>query len=154
YKWGVFVTAPTNELFAPITELTRKLLITSIIVLAVAIVFAYLFTVQLIRPIQKLNAVVKDVAQGDLTKNILVHGKDEIAVLSADFNQTVSHLKHLIEGVTETSNQVMSVTESVSHGIDRTKQSVNVIGSSIRQISDGATTHAASAEEISQSMRE
>lgn len=154
YKWGVFVTAPTKELFAPITELTQKLLITSIIVLVLAIVLAYLFTVQLIRPIQKLNAVVKDVAQGDLTKNILVHGKDEIAVLSADFNQTVSHLKHLIEGVTETSNQVMSVTESVSHGIDRTKQSVNVIGSSIRQISDGATTHAASAEEISQSMRE
>lgn len=152
YNWGVFVTAPTKELHAPIDELTKTLVIISIIALLVAIVIAYLFTVRLVRPIQKLNSAVKEVAQGDLTKTIQVHGKDEVAVLSSDFNQTVAHLKHLIEGVTDSSNQVIHVTKVVSSGIDSAKKSVNVIGSSIRQIADGANTHASSSEEIAMSM--
>ncbi len=152
YNWGVFVTSPTKELFAPITELTRNLLIVAVIALIAAVVIAYLFTARLIRPIQKLNTAVKEVAQGDLTKTIPVHGKDEVAVLSSDFNQTVTDLKHLIEGVNQSSSQVMDVTKTVSGGVDEARQSINVIGSSIRQIADGATTHASSAEEISISM--
>jgi len=154
YNWGVFVTAPTKELNAPIAKLTNTLVIISIIALIVAGVVAYLFTIRLVRPIQKLNQAVKEVAEGDLTKTIHVHGKDEVAVLSDDFNRTVSHLKHLIEGVTESSNQVMNVTNVVSAGIDRTKDSVNVIGSSIRQIADGAITQASSSEEIALSMND
>ncbi|WP_223070192.1 methyl-accepting chemotaxis protein [Paenibacillus caui] len=154
YQWGVFVTAPTKSLFAPIAKLTNDLVIISIVSLLAAVLIAYGFTVRLIRPIQKLNAAVKEVAQGDLTKTIQVHGKDEVAVLSGDFNQTVAHLKHLIEGVTETASQVMNVTKAVSGGIDKTKQSVGVVGTSIRQIANGATTHATSSEEIAVSMRD
>ena len=152
YNWGVFVTAPTQELHAPIANLTNTLVIISVIALIVSVVIAYLFTIRLVRPIQKLNSAVKVVAQGDLTKTIQVQGKDEVAVLSGDFNQTVSHLKHLIEGVTDSSNQVMHVTKFVSRGIDTAKKSVSVIGTSIRQIADGATTHASSSEEIAMSM--
>ncbi|UNK19182.1 methyl-accepting chemotaxis protein [Paenibacillus sp. N3/727] len=152
YNWGVFVAAPTHELYAPITKLMNTLVIISIIALIVAIVIAYRFTVHLVRPIQRLNSAVKEVAQGDLTKTIQVQGKDEVAVLSGDFNQTVAHLKHLIEGVTNSSNQVMNETQVVSTGIDSAKKNVNVIGSSIRQIADGATTHASSSEEIAMSM--
>lgn len=152
YNWGVFVTAPTKELHAPIAKLTNTLVIISAIALIAAVVIAYLFTVRLVRPIQKLNTAVKEVAQGDLTKTIQVQGKDEVAVLSGDFNQTVSHLKHLIEGVTDSSNQVMQVTKVVSSGIDSAKKSVSVIGTSVRQIADGATTHASSSEEIAMSM--
>ena len=152
YNWGVFVTAPIKELHAPITELTGTLTGISLGSLIIAIIVAYIFTVNFIRPIRKLNQAVKDVAQGDLTKTMEVKGKDEIAVLSADFNQTVSHLKHLIEGVNGSSDQVRSVTKVVSAGIDQTKKSINVVGSSIRQIADGATAHASSSEEIAVSM--
>lgn len=152
YNWGVFVTGRTLELYAPITKLTNTLFIISIIALIVAVVIAYLFTARLVRPIRKLNQAVKEVAQGDLTKTIQVEGKDEVAVLSGDFNQTVSHLKDLIEGVTESSNQVKNVTKVVSDGVVKTKKSVNIIGSSIRQIAEGATTHASSSEEIAVSM--
>ncbi|UNK19184.1 methyl-accepting chemotaxis protein [Paenibacillus sp. N3/727] len=152
YNWGVFVAAPTKELHTPIAKLTNTLVMISVISLIVAIVIAYLFTERLVRPIQHLNSAVKDVAQGDLTKTLQVRGKDEVAVLSGDFNQTVSHLKHLIEGVNNSSNQVINVTEFVSSGIDSAKKSVNVIGSSIRQIADGATTHASGSEEIALSM--
>lgn len=152
YKWGVFITAPVKELHAPIAKLMNTLIIVSVAAMIVSIGIAYLFTLRLVRPIQKLNQAVKEVAQGDLTKTIQVRGKDEVAVLSSDFNQTVSHLKHLIEGVSESSNEVMNVTQNVSSRIDKTKSSVNIVGASIRQIADGATIHAVSSEEIAVSM--
>ncbi|GAA4719425.1 methyl-accepting chemotaxis protein [Brevibacillus fulvus] len=154
YNWGVFVTAPTESLFQPITSLNRNLMIISAIALMVAIIIAYWFTVRLTRPIQRLNTVVKEVAQGDLTKTIFIKGKDEVAVLSSDFNQTVSHLKRLIEGVTDTSNRVMDVTKMVSSGIGQTKESIHGVGETIRQIAERSTAHASSSEEIAVSMGE
>ncbi|NMO97351.1 methyl-accepting chemotaxis protein [Paenibacillus lemnae] len=154
YNWGVFVTAPTKELYAPITELTQTLLIIAVVALLIAVAVGYMFTDRLVKPIRKLNQAVKEVAAGDLTRTIEADGKDEIAVLSKDFNQTVLHLKQLIKGVTASSQEVTKVTSVVSGGIERSKESVDVIGSSIRQIADGAKVHASSSEEISVSMND
>ena len=110
------------------------------------------FTAQIVRPIRRLNTAVKEVAAGDLTKTIQVSGKDEVAVLSGDFNQTVSHLKHLVLGVNDSSRQVMSVTETVSSGVETAMDSVDRIGASIRQIASGANAHASSSNEIAVSM--
>lgn len=146
------MTAPTHELNAPIKEMSFTLVIISVAALVVSAAAAIWFTAQIVRPIRRLNTAVKEVAAGDLTKTIQVSGKDEVAVLSSDFNQTVSHLKHLVLGVNDSSRQVMSVTEAVSSGVDTAMDSVDRIGSSIRQIASGAQAHASSSNEIATSM--
>ncbi|MBX4150959.1 methyl-accepting chemotaxis protein [Paenibacillus sp. FSL W7-1279] len=151
-NWGIFVTAPTKELNAPITEMSVTLVIISVAALVVSAGAAVWFTAQIVRPIRRLNTAVKEVAAGDLTKTIQVSGKDEVAVLSGDFNQTVSHLKHLVLGVNDSSRQVMSVTETVSSGVETAMDSVDRIGASIRQIASGANAHASSSNEIAVSM--
>ncbi|ANY73042.1 methyl-accepting chemotaxis protein [Paenibacillus ihbetae] len=151
-NWGVFVTAPSKELNAPISKLSVTLVAISAGALLVSIAAAYWVTSQIVQPIRKLNAAVKEVAAGDLTKTIQVKGKDEVAVLSGDFNQTVSHLKHLVDGVNDSSKQVLTVTEVVSGGVDTAMNSVDRIGTSIRQIASGANAHAASSSEIAVSM--
>lgn len=152
FNWGVFVTAPTKELEAPIRKLSVQLILISLVALAVSIGLVYLFAARFIRPIQQLNQAVKVVAEGDLTRTIQVQGQDEVAVLSRDFNQTVSHLKHLVEGVSVSSNQVLQVTGVVSTGIGSAMESINRIGSSIRQIAEGANSHASSSKEVAMTM--
>lgn len=44
-------------------------------------------------PVQELVQATKDVAEGDLTVNLKIHGKDEIATLGDYFNQMVYRLK-------------------------------------------------------------
>lgn len=150
--WGVFVTSPTKELEVPIKEMSVTLVIISVAALVISAGAAVWFTGHIIRPIRRLNAVVKEVAAGDLTKTIQVSGKDEVAVLSRDFNQTVFHLKNLVVGVNDSSRQVMTVTETVSSEVDTAMKSVDQIGTSIRQIANGANTHASSSNEIAVSM--
>ncbi|MGG3284192.1 methyl-accepting chemotaxis protein [Paenibacillus solani] len=154
FNWGIFVAAPTKELNAPITEMSITMIIISVGALILSAFSVIYVTEQIVRPIRKLNTAVKEVAAGDLTKTIQVEGKDEIAVLSNDFNQTVSHLKHLVVGVSDSSRQVLSVTETVSSGVDTAMGSVDRIGSSIRQIANGANTHASSSNEIAMSMND
>ncbi|AQR78736.1 HAMP domain-containing protein [Paenibacillus larvae] len=58
----------------------------SLVALVITIVFVYVFAARFVRPIHKLNQTVKEVAEGDLTKTTHVQGKNEIVVLSQDFN--------------------------------------------------------------------
>lgn len=152
--WGVFVTSPTKELDVPIRAMSITLVIISVAALVISAGAAVWFTGHIIRPIRRLNAAVKEVAAGDLTKTMQVSGKDEVAVLSRDFNQTVLHLKNLVVGVNDSSRQVMTVTETVSSGVDTAMKSVDQIGTSIRQIASGANTHASSSNEIAVSMND
>ncbi|MGG4413348.1 methyl-accepting chemotaxis protein [Brevibacillus agri] len=153
-NWGVFITAPAKDLHAPVNELSIKLLAISLVVLAVGIVFVYWLSVRLVRPIQRLNQAVNVVAQGNLTETVTVAGKDEIAVLSRDFNQTVSHLKGLIEGVSQSSEQVLRFTHEVSAGIEHATENVNRIGTSINQIASGAEAQATSSKDVALSMND
>lgn len=154
FGWGVFVTAPSQELHAPISKLSLKLVLISLLALVITIVFVYIFAARFVRPIQKLNKAVKEVAEGDLTKTTQVEGRDEIAVLSEDFNQTVFHLKHLVEDVSKSSDRVLQTTEVVSSGVDKAHNSINRIGSSIRQIADSANSHASGSKEVAVSMND
>lgn len=153
-NWGVFITAPAGELHAPVDKLSVNLLAISVVTLVVGVALVYLLAVRLVRPIQRLNQAVKVVAGGDLTESVTVQGKDEIAVLSRDFNQTVSHLKDLIRGVTLSSDQVLRVTSEVSAGIENATNTIHRIGTSIRQIADGAKAQAGSSQEVSISMND
>lgn len=153
-NWGVYITAPTKELYAPITKLSINLIVISALALIISIGLVYLLSVQLVRPIQRLNRAVKEVAEGDLTNTLTVHGKDEIAVLSHDFNKTVAHLKDLIQGVTVSSDQVLRVTGEVSAGIESAMNNVHQINSSVRQIAEGAKVQAASSQEVAISMND
>ncbi len=153
-NWGVFVTAPTAELHAPVKDLLFKLLAISITVLVIGGAIVYWLATRLLKPIQRLNQAVNVVAQGDLTQTVTVQGRDEIAVLSRDFNQTVSHLKGLIEGVSLSSDQVRRLSQEVTAGIEHATQNVHRISGSINQIAEGAKAQASSSQEVSISMND
>lgn len=153
-KWGVFVSAPADELHAPVQELLVKLLVISAAVLVVGGAIVYWMSARLLKPIQRLNQAVNVVAQGDLTHSVTVQGNDEIAVLSGDFNKTLSHLKGLIEGVSQSSDEVIHVTSEVSRGIETAIENVNRISQSMKQIADGARAQASSSQEITISMND
>ncbi|WP_232699057.1 methyl-accepting chemotaxis protein [Brevibacillus daliensis] len=150
--WGIFITAPYDELYAPVDQLSLRLIMISAVVLFLSGAFIYFFTIRLVKPIHRLNQSVNVVAQGDLTATVHVKGKDEIARLSSDFNQTVSHLKNLVQGVSLSSEQVLRFTNEVSAGLDTATNSVHRINESVQQIAKGSHAASSSSQEVSLSM--
>lgn len=153
-KWGIFITAPESELFAPVTQLSTKLVLISLGTLVIAVGLIYLFAARLVRPITRLNKAVKLVAEGNLSNAVEVLGNDEIAVLSQDFNQTVGHLKQLIEGVSKSSNEVLQLGSDLAKRIDLAADSSRLTNEAITQIAQGAEAQAGSSHEVTLSMGE
>ena len=94
----------------------------------------------ILRPIRELQTVSQRIAEGDLSVEIQVEGKDEIADL-------LSMMKSMRDRLDDVVSDIKTVGDSVLSGSSHTS-------SAAEQMSQGATEQAASAEEVSSSMEE
>lgn len=92
-NWGIVARIDADEAFAPVSEFTRNLVLSTLaILLAVslaAMVLAQVFT----RPVRRLADAVRRVAAGDLTVQVPAGGRDEFGELGSAFNDMSSSLR-------------------------------------------------------------
>ncbi len=139
-SWSLGVAIPMDTVKAQ----ARTIAMTSVWIslAAIVILFAILLVIAHVisNPVKKGISLAKTIAQGDLTRDIDVHQKDEIGVLADALRNMVAQLKNVI-------GEVRGVTDSVASGSKE-------LSSSAEQFSQGATEQAASVEEVSASMEE
>ena len=92
------------------------------------------------RGLGRAIAVVRDVAEGDLTKTATINSRDEIAEMLGYVNSMVERLRGVVA-------DALSAADNVSSGSQE-------LSASSEQLSQGATEQAASAEEASASMEQ
>jgi len=108
--------------------------------LLVSLIVYLLFRSLALKPIARLNAVVGQVANGDLTRSIEAESGDEIGVLFTAIGSMVLKLKEVVSDVKHAADNVASGSRQLSAGSE--------------QMSQGGTEQAASAEEASASIEE
>ena len=64
-----------------------------ILVLAVASTLAWITAGRVLAPLRELTETAREISESDLTRRIPVHGSDEIAELSATFNEMLNRLE-------------------------------------------------------------
>ncbi|PRQ63170.1 methyl-accepting chemotaxis protein [Vibrio sp. V01_P9A10T6] len=130
-------------------------------VLALSLVVAWILSNMIVAPIQKLQAVMRELAQGDLTIRLDVDGKNEVAMLSNDVNTTASqlhatvdHLNRISEEVASASTELAAVmTQAESNAqqelseIEQVASAVNELASTANNVSDNATVADSTARE-------
>lgn len=115
--------------------------ISLVIFLVICLILLIVFFIRLItQPLIKGVDVVNQLAQGDLTVDITVSGKDEISQLLFALRNMVAKLKEVIADVKKAAEHVASSSQQMSI--------------SAEQMSQGAATQAASSEEASSSVEE
>ena len=148
-----------------------------LVLLLVLIVFS--ITSHIVNPLQTVVGVAKDIATGDLTASIQFDRKDAIGELANTFNRMIDGLKQksyeasqIAQGdlrikvavasdkdemgkafatMVDTVNAALCDVNRVAMQIDAGSQQV---AATAQQLSDGASTSAASLEEVSSSMSE
>ena len=108
--------------------------------LAVAIAAAIWISLTISRGLSRAVVVVRDVAEGDLTKTATISSQDEIGELLGYVNSMVERLRGVVA-------DALSAADNVSSGSQE-------MSASSEQLSQGATEQAASAEEASASMEQ
>jgi methyl-accepting chemotaxis protein len=115
-------------------------LITGIILLAVALVVAFLTTVSIVRPIRKGVEFAKSIGKGELNATVDIDQQDEIGELAEALKEMAGKLRDIIVRISESSKQIASTGEEMN--------------TRSQQLSQGASDQASSTEEVSSSMEE
>jgi methyl-accepting chemotaxis protein len=144
----------TNELIGSVTIgistkhvqaalMKSRMIITGLSVatmLVISLLVFYLFRILALKPIERLNAVVKQASEGNLAQTVHVSSSDEIGLLFESLRRMVEKLKAVVGDVKNAANNVAAGSQQVSV--------------SSEQVSRGASAQAASAEEASSSVEE
>ncbi|QTA85303.1 methyl-accepting chemotaxis protein [Desulfonema magnum] len=128
-------------------NLQLRILGIGLLSLVIFVIVSLFIATRIAGPISKVVSIANAIAEGNLTQDIEVHGKDEIGQLSGAMKNMVSNLKDTLTNVKKTVDNVKSMTDNV-------KSSADKFASVTRQISQGTSEQAASAEEVSSSTEE
>ncbi|NAW91108.1 MULTISPECIES: methyl-accepting chemotaxis protein [unclassified Vibrio] len=136
-------------------------MLTVLSVLALSLVVAWILSNMIVAPIQKLQAVMRELAQGNLTIRADADGENEISKLGKDVNTTTSqlhatvdHLNRISEEVASASTELAAVmTQAESNAqqelseIEQVASAVNELASTANNVSDNATVADSTARE-------
>ncbi|MCY8347755.1 methyl-accepting chemotaxis protein [Bacillus haynesii] len=148
--WKVGTQFDTAKLMWVAQEMNKMVMIVSIIALAAAIILSYFLAKTITGPIKQLIAKTKAVAGGDLTVQTASASKDEIGILTKDFNKMVEHMKEMIVLVRSSSGKVSDTTDQLSAVSEETVSASDEIAKAIEEVATGATEQAAEVENVNE----
>ncbi len=155
--WSVALTSPVDDFLAPVYDMRNYILLTGLVVVALALLLSYVLARQLTAPISQLLENVQQVAQGDLTRDVDVHSRDEIGELAGAFNQMTAGLRNIIDKVKEICEKVTSHSQELAASGQEVNATVEEIASTSNEVaatSEQSAENARSAEADSKEMRE
>ncbi len=103
------------------------------IALAIGIVVSLLLMRIVSRPIKRTKDVLEDIAEGegDLTRELDVRSRDELADLAAAFNTFVRKLRESIGHIQESFDQTIDIKDALGSNTVETVAAVNEMGANI-----------------------
>ena len=140
HSWALIAEVDKSEVNAPVYLLILTILMIGLMLGGGVAMFARSLAASIATPLALGVEFAKNVAAGDLTKNINVAQQDEIGMLSDALNEMVERLREIVL-------DVKGAADNVAYGSQQ-------LSSSSEEMSQGATEQAASAEQASSSMEE
>jgi methyl-accepting chemotaxis protein len=155
-SWSYTIGIMTKTVMAPVYRMIRITLYISIGMLAAMAAAAIFLSRSITKPIINVTATLKDIAEGegDLTRVIPEHGKDEITELSHYFNQTLEKIKNLIINIKKQTTILFDTGNELSGSMTETAAAVNEITTNIQSIKGRIINQSASVTETNATMEQ
>lgn len=146
----VFAQIPTEEAYQANQKILKTTTILSIIVLIVLLGAIILYiSKQVIKPILKYSEEMDKVAKGNLNASVEVNRKDELGSLGNSFNLMVKDLKHLVQNIKNTSEDVTETSKTLDVSSKEVGNTSEQVAMSIQEVATGADSQAKSVENVS-----
>lgn len=153
---GDKLLAGSNELSSRLTaqrdsEATRsRTTLTTVAGLALffGLLAAWLMTRQIIEPLQQTLVAAERIAQGDLSKDLLVERRDEMGQLQTSMQKMTLSLRELIGGIGDGVTQIASAAEQLSAVTEQTSVGVNTQNEETDQVATAMNQMTATVLEV------
>lgn len=154
-NWDWVVTASTymTDFNQPATELFNIILIVSGISIILGVIIIWFSANLITKPIIKVTEQMAYLANGDLTKELLlIKSKDEISRLADVMNLLHNNLRNSMKKVSETSETLTSHSEELSQSADEVKMGSEQVASTVQELAAGSETQANNASDLASVM--
>ncbi len=141
---------------AQIVKSSSFITIVSVFAVVFGVLIAFFLARMIITPIKTVVGALKDIAQGegDLTRRIDVHSKDEIGELARWFNAFIVRLNKIVVGigsnsetVTASSGELLSVSERMARDAEDLSGRSSSVAAAAEQMSSSMNSVAAASEQ-------
>nr|WP_026078196.1 methyl-accepting chemotaxis protein [Pseudomonas sp. PAMC 26793] len=116
--------------------------------LLATLLLAWLLTRSITAPIGQALTVARTIASGDLSRPIVVEGKDEPAQLLTALATMQTNLQDTIRGISESSQQLASAAEEMSSVMEQSTRGLQAQNDEIEQAATAVTQMSAAVDEV------
>ncbi|MGF1837279.1 methyl-accepting chemotaxis protein [Vibrio atlanticus] len=116
-----------------------------LVILSIALVISWTLAGIIVRPINNIQATMREVAKGNLLVKAEEHGDNEISRLAQDVNKSVEQLRDTVSSLSRISIEVASASTELaavmtqsSANSDQEKQEVEQVASAVNQLESTA----------------
>ncbi|WP_085342596.1 methyl-accepting chemotaxis protein [Vibrio sp. ArtGut-C1] len=118
-------------------------------ILGVSTIIAWVLSKMIVAPIQQLQGVMRELAQGNLTVRATVEGKNELSILSQDVNTTASQLYSMVEHLNRISEEVASASTELAAVMTQAESNAQQELSEIEQVASAVNELSSTADNVS-----
>ncbi|HIS28611.1 MAG TPA: methyl-accepting chemotaxis protein [Candidatus Avamphibacillus intestinigallinarum] len=129
--WSVATTVKQDEVFKPLNSMTYKLIIFFTIAGVLLVAITYFLLKHMLKNIQPMSEMIKQIATGDLTQDLNIDSHDELGQVSNDLNDMLKHLREFIGVVQENSEQVAASSQQLNVSTDQTAEAAQVVAGTV-----------------------
>lgn len=135
----VFVGLSVHELDDIQNKFIMSTIIAILIIEALMGITGWWMIGKSLRPLQQVVGAMHEIADGDLRGNPLAESADEIGELAASANVMRDKLRHLLVGVSKSTDSVTESAEMLKEQAEQTRLSIQQVAESAVHLADGTT---------------
>ncbi len=155
--WKFVGLIQKSEVMSKIYSLLSVMAIVGIALILVFVIMAFFMARSLSNPIIQITETIKEISQGNLTKRLMIHGKDELAELSENFNlfienfqAIIGELKDNVVIVDDSSEELLTISNKMDASARTASGLVNTVSDASDEVNGNMTNIAAAMEQTTQ----
>lgn len=153
-KWGVIVHEPMSEVMAAVFQSALATGVITLLAVLIALVSAYYVARNTVRPLEKLIFAAEQVARGDMTHRIDIHGVTEINKLTDAFNTMITALGTLVKKTSATAQTVTAASEELAASSGEVGKAAEEVAITIQNVAEGANKQVNLADNSAQTIKQ
>jgi methyl-accepting chemotaxis protein len=152
----VLASVPQDTVLAQVSQMSQFAIVIAVVATIVSVLIGFIVAGTIVKPIIAVGSMLKDISEGegDLTKRITIHSKDEIGDMAHYFNLTIDKIKALIVIIKEQSGSLLNIGTELSTNMNETAAAMNQITANIQNINEQVVNQSGSVSTTSSTMKQ
>jgi len=134
--WKTVIFSSREILYAPLRSLMKQIVIFILGTLILNIALVYSISSLFVRRIEKVSLSLKDISEGngDLTQSIQVVSRDELSLLTRNFNNFVDLMRGMVTGIKQSADSTLGARDQLVVNTEETAAAINEISANMNSI--------------------